>query len=112
MNQRYLIRLASCARIEAFGDNGSYHVISSTDDGTSEHPFELELPPGIGFRMVMSTYEGTPEQVVMPIAFRDSTGNIRSRLVLGSGKRIDLGHVPLHMSRNSAAAEDRDDNFG
>lgn len=96
-------------RIEAFGDNGSYYVISSKDDGTSEHPFELELPPGIGLRMVMTTNEGTPEQVVTPIAFRDSTGNIRSRLVLGPGKRIDLGHVPLHMGRNAAAAEDLDD---
>jgi hypothetical protein len=95
-------------RIEAFGDNGSYYVISSTDDGTGEHPFELELPPGIGFRMVMITNEGTPERVVTPIAFRDSTGKVRSRLALGAGNRIDLGHVPLHMGRNAAAAEDLD----
>lgn len=96
-------------RIEAFGDNGSYYVISSTDDGTSEHPFELELPPGIGFHMAMTTNEGTPEQVVTPIAFRDSAGKVRSRLVLGFGNRVDLGHVPLHMGRNAAAAEDLDD---
>ena len=27
-------------RIEAFGDNGSYYVISSTHNGTGEHPFQ------------------------------------------------------------------------
>lgn len=47
--------------------------------------------------------------MVTPIAFRDSAGKVRSRLALGSGNRIDLGHVPLHMGRNAAAAEDRDD---
>ena len=81
-------------RIEAFGDNGSYYVISSTDDGTGEHPFELELPPGIGFRMVMTTNEGTPEQVVTPIAFRDSTGKVRSRLAAGSRQQGRSGTPP------------------
>lgn len=26
--------------IEAFGDNGSYHVVESNDNGTSRHPFQ------------------------------------------------------------------------
>lgn len=95
-------------RIEAFGDNGSYYVISSTHNGTGEHPFQLDLPPGIGFRIVMITNEGTREQVVTPIAFRDSSGRVLSRLAVNSGERIDLGHVPLRMSRNEAAAEDLD----
>lgn len=96
-------------RIEAFGDNGSYYVVTSTDNGSSEHPFELELPPGIGFHIVMTTNEGNPEQVIAPIGFRDSTGDVLTRIALGVGERIDLGHVPLHMSRNAAAAEDLDD---
>ena len=95
-------------RIEAFGDNGSYYVISSTHNGTGEHPFQLDLPPGIGFRIVMITNEGTPEQVVTPIAFRDSSGRVLSRLVLDPDDRIDLGYVPLRMGRNEAAAEDMD----
>ena len=77
-------------RIEAFGDNGSYYVISSTHNGTGEHPFQLDLPPGIGFRIVMITNEGTPEEVVTPIAFRDSSGRVLSRLAVNSGERIDL----------------------
>ncbi len=96
-------------RIEAFGDNGSYYAVSSTNDGTGEHPFSLELPPGMGFRIVMITNEGTDEQLVTPIAFRDATGKVHNRLAVGAGERIDLGYVPLRMSRNEAAAEDLDD---
>jgi cytochrome c5 len=95
-------------RIEAFADNGAYYAVSSQDDGSSAHPFRIQMPPGLGVRLAMVTNEGSVEQVVTPIAFRDATGRVRSRLVLRAGDSIDLGHVPLRMSRNEAAAEDLD----
>jgi hypothetical protein len=94
--------------IEAFGDNGSYYVVQSNDNGTARHPFELDVLSGLGIRLVMITGEGTPDEVVIPIGFRDSAGNIRTRLVLGAGDVIDLGHVPLPMGMNAAAMDDLD----
>ncbi len=94
--------------IEAFGDNGSYYVVQSNDNGTAQHPFELDIPPGLGIRLVMITGEGTADEVITPIGFRDSTGNIRTRLALGEGDVVDLGHVPLFMGRNAAAMDDLD----
>ena len=95
--------------IEAYGDNGSYYATKSTDDGTAMHPFTLDVPAGVGFHMVMITGEGTPDEVVASIGFRDSSGKVRTRLMLDDGEQIDLGHVPLHMGRNAAAQDDLDD---
>jgi hypothetical protein len=96
--------------IEAFGDNGSYYAVDSSDNGTARHPFQLELPAGVGFHLVMVTGEGTPDEVITPIGFRDSSGRVRTRLMLNDGDIIDLGHVPLPLGRNAAAADDRDNN--
>lgn len=95
--------------IEAFGDNGSYYAVNSDDNGTSQHPFRLEVPSGLGFHLVMTTGEGTSDNVVAPIGFRDSSGKILTRLVLAEGKEINLGHIPLHVGRNAAAVVDSDD---
>jgi len=35
-------------KIEAFADNGAYYVVHSTDDGTTQHPFELVVPADMG----------------------------------------------------------------
>lgn len=95
--------------IEAYGDNGSYYAAKSNDDGTAAHPFTLGVPAHMGFHMAMVTGEGTPDEVVTPIGFRDSSGKVRTRLMLDHGEQIELGHVPLHMSRNEAADDDLDD---
>lgn len=94
--------------IEAFGDNGSYYAVTSTNNGTAAHPFTLNAPAGVGFHMVMVTGEGTPDKVVTPIGFRDSSGRVRTRLMLDNGEKVELGHVPLHMGRNEAADDDLD----
>jgi len=94
--------------IEAFGDNGAYYVVRSDDDGSAEHPFELKLKAGIGYHLVMVTGEGTADEVTTPIGYRDSSGKVRTRMLMGAGDHIDLGHVPLHMGRNAAAVDDQD----
>ncbi|MDH5536619.1 MAG: hypothetical protein OEZ08_13760, partial [Betaproteobacteria bacterium] len=94
--------------IEALGDNGSYYAVESTNNGTGRRPFQLDVPPRLGFHLVMITGKGTPDQVVIPIGFRDAAGNIRTRFMLGEGDVVDLGHIPLPMSRIAAAAQDLD----
>ena len=91
--------------IEAFADNGGYYVTHSTNNGTSEHPFNLEIPAGMGIRLVMTTNEGTAEEVMSPIGFRDNTAQEHTRIVLGEDDIIEIGHVPLAMSRAQAASD-------
>ena len=91
--------------IEAFADNGGYYVTHSIDDGTPEHPFSLEVPAGMGIRLVMTTNEGTAEAVVSPIGFRDNTSREYTRIILGVGDVVQIGHVPLAMSRAQAAGD-------
>jgi len=91
--------------IEAFADNGGYYVTHSTDDGTSKHPFNLEVPAGMGIRLVMTTNEETADEVMSPIGFRDNTGQVHTRIVLGKEDIVQIGHVPLAMSRAQAAGD-------
>lgn len=91
--------------IEAFADNGGYYVAHSTDNGTTEHPFSLELPAGMGVRLVMTTNEGTADEVISPIGFRDNTTQVHTRIVLGKDDSVEIGYVPLAMSRVQAAGD-------
>jgi hypothetical protein len=92
-------------RIEAFGDNGAYYVVRSADNGTPRHPFSLEVPAGLGIRVVMTTNEGTADEVVSPIGFRDNSTQVHTRLMLRAGDRVDLGHIALAMSCAEAAGD-------
>jgi len=92
-------------RIEAFGDSGAYYVVHSSNNGTGQHPFSLTVPAGMGIRLVMTTNEGTAQEVMSPIGFRDNTTQAHTRMVLGPGDRVDLGHIALAMSRAEAAGD-------
>lgn len=92
--------------IEAFGDNGSYYHAASFDNGTARHPFSLSVPAGMGLRLAMTTNEGTADEVVSAIGFKDSQGKLRTRLVTAANDSIDLGHINLAISRNAAASLD------
>ncbi|NOY68418.1 MAG: hypothetical protein GXP53_02845 [Deltaproteobacteria bacterium] len=92
--------------IEAFCDNGSYYSTTSTQNGTSEHPFNLQLPADIGCRLVMTTNEGTADEVVSPIGFLDINNEVNTRLTLADNSTVDLGFVPLPMSRAEASNND------
>jgi cytochrome c553 len=94
--------------IEAFCDNGAYYSVNSTQNGTDQHPFRLDLPPDLGCRLVMTTNEGTAQEVVSPIGFLDSDNILHTRLVLKNNTVIDLGHVALPMSHAEAANSDTD----
>ncbi|BBP46919.1 hypothetical protein THMIRHAS_22920 [Thiosulfatimonas sediminis] len=77
--------------IQAFCSDGSNPSVGSVPNGTTEHPFSLELPYQVDCRIVMITNEGTLDQVITPLTFNgDSIINMRTQ--------FDLGYVPLAMS--------------
>ena len=97
--------------IEAFCDSGAYYSVTSVQNGTSQHPFEIELPANLACNLVMTTNENDPvNAVVTPIGFTDANGVVSTRASAGAGVIVDLGFVALHTDRISAAGFDVDGN--
>jgi len=79
--------------IEAFCQDGSYYSVSSTNNGTSQHPFEITVPQGVNCRLVMTTNENDPaNRVITPIGFIQSDTN---GTTVSLNTNVDLGYVPL-----------------
>ena len=88
--------------IEAFCDNGYYAKVSSIQNGTSEHPFEIEVPTNTNCRLVMTTNENDPaNRIITPIGFTDG-----STIVLTED--VDLGNIPLEIEYENADDKDGD----
>jgi len=82
--------------IEAFCADGSYYKVNSTDDGTSEHPFTIELPNGVDCRLVMTTHEDDVNaRVISAIQF--NSGTVISGLI-NLGEDVNLGYIDLPMT--------------
>lgn len=66
--------------IEAFCSDGTYYKVQSTDDGSTEHPFTLELPSAVDCRLVMITNEDDENhKVISAISF--DNGSSRGGLI-------------------------------
>lgn len=90
--------------IEAFCEDGTYLKVTSTQNGTDEHPFELDLPTNTNCRLVMTTNENDPlNRIITRIGFIN-TSAVGSTLTLSTD--INLGHIPL--SLNYAEVDDND----
>jgi len=88
--------------IEAFCDNGYYAKVASVQNGTSQHPFEIEVPTNTNCRLVMTTNENDPaNRIITPIGFTDG-----STIVLNQD--VDLGHIPLEIEYENADDKDGD----
>ncbi len=95
--------------IEAYCDDGSTYSVTSTKNGTAEHPFEIKLPTTLACRIVMITNEDDAEnKVITPIKFIDVDGKA-SIAVKSSADSVDVGHVDLSMTRADMKADDNDD---
>lgn len=93
--------------IEGFCDDGSYYYTHSINNGTSYHPFSLELPSDQACRLVMTTNEESAiNRVVVPIAFQLDGG---SGIAFSASDRIDLGYIPLPLSRAAMVADSNGD---
>jgi hypothetical protein len=81
--------------IEAYCEDGSFYNTSSTNNGTSKHPFSLEIPSDLNCKLVMITNEtaaNPADYIITPIEFESDT-NVGTYLTID--KNIDLGNVPL-----------------
>ena len=88
--------------IEAFCDNNYYSQVTSTQNGSNQHPFEIQVPTGTNCRLVMTTNENDPaNRVITPIAFSNG-----STIVLNAD--INLGNIPLELSYQNADDKDGD----
>jgi len=88
--------------IEAFCDNGYYAQVTSTNNGTNQHPFEIEVPKNTNCRLVMTTNENDPaNRVITPIAFSNG-----STITLNTD--VNLGNIPLELSYQNADDKDGD----
>lgn len=85
--------------IEAFCVDGSYYKVTSTDNGTNEHPFEIEIPNNISCSLVMTTNEHDEAKKVITqigVITSDTKGT-----VFTATADIDLGYIPLSMDPSS-----------
>ena len=90
--------------IEAFCADGSYHHVNSTDNGTDEHPFSIDLPNNIDCHLVMTTHEDdVPTRVISPIQI--NSGLVTSGLINLSSD-FALGYIDLPMSRDTVDVDD------
>jgi len=85
-------------RIEAFCEGGTYVQVSSTQNGSKQHPFEIELPQHTNCRLVMTTNENNPEtRIITLIGF---TKDATSGTTISLSEDIDLSYIPLVLDYN------------
>ena len=85
--------------IEAFCANGTHVTVTSVQNGTAQHPFEISVPQNTECRLVMTTNENDPvNRVVSNIGFATATA---TGLTLSLNQDLNLGYVPLPMDPNA-----------
>lgn len=75
--------------IEAYCDDGTHVTTNSVQNGTSQHPFTLDVPVNTPCRLVMTTHENDPAQRVTS---QVTVNGQRALVVTGD---TDIGYVPL-----------------
>lgn len=95
--------------IEAYGDNGSYYKVSSTDDGTANHPFSLNLKAGVKYSLYMTVNENNAgAEITTPIYFSDNGGTPTSVFTANANSSINFGHLAIPTARDSSIDSDND----
>lgn len=95
--------------IEAFCDDGSYYSTHSQQNGEIQHPFSLEMPVAQACRLVMTTNEDdNANRVVTPIRLVTGAGK-GSTAFTANGNSVDIGFIPLAMSREQMQADSNGD---
>jgi len=81
--------------IEAFCKDGSYYKTNSTDNGTNNHPFELEIPNDLDCKLVMTTNEDDldiTKRIVTPLKLSDG---VTSSTYFQLSENSDIGYIGL-----------------
>ena len=88
--------------IEAYCNDGTYASTHSIQNGTSQHPFTLNVPKNVPCKIIMTTNENNASnRVITPIKV-----NGKSSIKLRGD--TDLGYVNLPKSYNEATDNDGD----
>jgi len=88
--------------IEAYCDDGTYVSTTSVQNGTSQHPFNLNVPVNTPCRLVMTTNENDPAQRVTS---QVTVNGQRALVVTGN---TNIGYVPLPATYAEATDHDGD----
>jgi hypothetical protein len=92
--------------IEAFCADGSYAQVTSTNNGTSKHPFEITVPKSTACKLVMTMNESNSStRIINNIGFDNNTTQGTS---ISINQDLNLGNVPL--PTNYATISDTDNN--
>ena len=92
--------------IEAFCADGSYYKVTSTDNNTNEHPFEIEIPNTVSCSLVMTTNENDEaKKVITQIGVITSDAN---GTLFTAAEDINLGNIPLAMDPSEINDENGD----
>ncbi len=90
--------------VEAFCENGSYYSVNSDNNGTTKHPFVLNLPTDLSCRLVMTTNEDDiNNKVVTPIKFINKAGE--SSIAFSGAGDVDLAHIDLALTRAKMSSD-------
>ena len=82
--------------IEAFCEDGTYTQVTSTQNGTNKHPFNLQVPKNINCKLVMTTNENSPtNRVISNIEF---TNGEKVGTTIKLVNDLDLTYIPLSLS--------------
>jgi hypothetical protein len=84
--------------IEAFCKDGSYYKTNSIDNGTNNHPFELEIPNSLDCKLVMTTNENDADitkRIVSPIEMSDG---VTTSTYFQLEENFNLGYIGLPLS--------------
>jgi hypothetical protein len=82
--------------IEAFCEDGTYVQVTSTQNGTNQHPFEIEIPQNTNCKLVMTTNENNDtNRVITPIGFIQGTATGSTLTINGN---VDLSYIPLALN--------------
>lgn len=94
--------------IEAFCEDGSYHAVDSETNGTSQHPFSLDMPVGVSCRVVMTTNENDlNNKVITPIRFVNASGV--GSTAIKANTDVTLDFIDLALSRDDMLSDANQD---
>ena len=93
-------------KIEAFCDNGKYYTTQSNNNGTTQHPFTLDIDKGSICSLVLMMNENDANQrTITALSFQDKTGNTSTRIEI-TGDSIDLGYIDLPRNPSDSRMDD------
>ena len=87
--------------IEAFCEDGSYKQVTSTNNGTTEHPFSITVPKATNCKLVMTMNENnSSNRVINNIGFDD---NSTQGTTLKTDNDLSLGNIALPTTYTSVS---------